>query len=171
MDVDRKACAKAWHTYLATLPAEHPHRAHKPTAFGFGGTPELADELAALVLSGHKRATTSLPIEYTTFKQPLPKAGDLSIITRGDGIPCAIIERISVTTIPFAEVDAEYAAVEGEGDGSLGFWRAAHERYFSSTSARLGGHFDAQSLVQCEIFKVVWRAAAQHDSSDTIAGE
>jgi uncharacterized protein YhfF len=158
MDIDRKACAAAWKTYLAALPPDHPHRSHQPTAFGFGHTPTLADDLAALVLRGQKRATTSLAIEYTADKLPLPVAGDLTIITKGNGLPCAIIERSSVTTVPFEAVDAEYAAVEGEGDGSLSFWRAAHRAYFSSAAARLGGHFDDQTPVLCQVFHVIWTA-------------
>ena len=156
MDIDRKACSAAWKTYLASLPPEHPHRSHKPTAFGFGHTPALADELAALVLSGKKRATTSLADEYTADNLPLPVAGDLTIITRGDGQPCAIIERTSVSSVPFEAVDAEYAAIEGEGDGSLHHWRAAHKVYFDSVSARHGNDFNAQTPVLCQVFRVIW---------------
>ena len=158
MDIDRKACAAAWKTYLATLPSDHPHRANKPTAFGFGNTPALADDLAALVLRGQKRATTSIAIEYTADNLPLPEVGDLTIITKGNGMPCAIIERTSVTTVPFEDVDAEYAAIEGEGDGSLAFWRAAHKAYFTNAAARLGSHFDSRAPVICQIFHVIWKA-------------
>ena len=156
MDIDRKACAAAWSAYLASVPPEHPHRTHKPTAFAFGGEPALADELDALVIAGSKRATTSLAVEYTSLNLPPPSVGDLSIILAGDGLPCAIIERTQVTTVAFDEVDAEYAAVEGEGDGSLAFWRAAHERYFTGVCARLGEHFDARTPVLCQVFQVVW---------------
>jgi len=145
---------------VADLPPEHPHRARKPTAFAFGGEPALADALSALVIAGRKRATTSLAIEYTAFKLPLPTVGDLSIIAAGDGLPCAIIERTQVTTVAFEAVDAEYAAIEGEGDGSLAFWRAAHKAYFTGVCARLGGHFDAQTPVQCQVFQVVWTRRA-----------
>jgi len=158
MDIDRKACAAAWKTYLESLPPEHPHRSRKPTAFGFGATPALADELAALVLSGKKRATTSLSVEYTADNLPLPVAGDLTIVTQGDGRPCAIIERTSVITVPFEAVDAAYAAIEGEGDGSLKYWRAAHKAYFTSASARYGSDFDARTPALCQVFQVVWRA-------------
>jgi len=158
MDIDKRACAAAWKAYLATLPPDHPHHSHEPTAFGFGHTPALADDLAALVLRGQKRATTSLAIEYTADNLPLPVAGDLTIITQGDGLPCAVIERSSVTTVPFAAVDAEYAAIEGEGDGSLSFWRTAHRAYFSGAAARLGGQFDDQTPVLCQVFHVIWTA-------------
>ena len=156
MDLDRKACAAAWGSYLATLPPEHPHRARRPTAFAFGDEPALADELGALVMAGRKRATTSLAIQYTSLNLPLPTAFDLSIILAGNGQPCAIIERTQVTTLAFEDVDAPYAAIEGEGDCSLASWRAAHERYFAGVCARLGGHCDARTPVLCQVFQVVW---------------
>ena len=158
MEIDRAACRETWQAYLQSLPPEHPHRAIKPDAFGFGGEPKLADELAELVLAGKKRATSSLPIEYTARQRPLPQLGDLSLILRGDGRPAAIIERTSVTTVPFEEVDEAYAAIEGEGDGSLAFWRRAHDWYFRKVCAQLGGELEPRSLVLCQVFRVVWRA-------------
>lgn len=157
MYIDLQACDAAWAAYLRDLEPEHPHRHLKPDAFGFGGEAELADELAALVLAGKKQATTSLPVEFTSLHEPLPRAGDLSIIVRGNGRPVAIIERTRVTSVPFETVDEAYAAVEGEGDGSLGYWRAAHVDYFTSVCERLGGSFDAHTLVLCQVFRVVWK--------------
>jgi uncharacterized protein YhfF len=156
MYVDSRACDSAWHSYCSLLPADHPHRLAKPDYFGFGGEPELADELAELVLAGKKRATTSLPIEFTSLCEPLPTVGDLSIIVRGDGSPAAIIERTKVSTVPFESVGEEFATVEGEGDGSLAYWRDAHARYFSGVCTRLGGHFGADTPVLCQVFRVIW---------------
>jgi uncharacterized protein YhfF len=78
---------------VGQLPPGHPHRQATPDAFGFGGEPDLADELADLVVAGQKRATTSLAIEFTSLNEPLPSVGTLSIILRGNGVPVAIIER------------------------------------------------------------------------------
>jgi uncharacterized protein YhfF len=52
--------AAFWQRYVAMLPAEHPHRHAKLDAFAFGDSPALANELAALVQAGRKRATASL---------------------------------------------------------------------------------------------------------------
>jgi uncharacterized protein YhfF len=156
MYVDKNACDAAWHAYLGQLPTDHPHREKTPDAYGFGGEPALADELAALALEGKKRATTSLPIEYTSSNEPLPRAGDLSIIVRGDGSPVVIIECTRVTSAVFDEIDAEYAATEGEGDGSLEYFREAHIDYFTKVCARLGGSFDGATPVLCQVFRVVW---------------
>ena len=108
------------------------------------------------MLAGRKRATASLPIEYTSLNEPLPKAGDLSIILDGKGVPVAIIERTSVELVPFHAVDAEFAAHEGEGDGSLGYWRDAHTSYFNAVCARLGGSLEENTPVLCQRFRRVW---------------
>jgi uncharacterized protein YhfF len=162
VNVDLKACDAAWRAYLNQLSPDHPHRQAKPDAFGFGGEADVADELAELVLAGRKRATTSLAIEFTSLSEPLPIVGDVSIILRGDGVPVAIIERTQVTTRPFDAVDEAFAAVEGEGDGSLAYWRQAHAEYFTGVCTRLGRHFDTQTPVICQVFRVVWKSPARH---------
>jgi len=156
--IDQAACETFWRAYLAQLPADHPHQSVCPDSFGFGGEPEVASELAALLLAGRKRATTSLPVEYTALGEALPATGDLSIVVRGDGQPIALIERTHVESMPFGEVGDDDAAVEGEGDGTLGYWREAHARYFASVCARLGGDFNERTRVLCQVFRVVWTA-------------
>lgn len=156
MAVDQAKCNTCWAEFVQSLSPRDPRRAAKPDAFGFGGEGKLADELAALVLAGRKRATASLPIEYTSLNEPLPKAGDLSIILDGSGNPVAIVERTSVETIPFRGVGEDFAACEGEGDGSLAYWREAHSWYFTTVCARLGGTFDETTPVLCQRFRLVW---------------
>lgn len=156
MFIDRPACDAFFGAYLAQLPPGHRHHTQTPDAFGFGGEPTLAEELAALVCAGQKCATTSLPIEYTALDEALPRVGDLSIVVRGNGQPAALIERTQVEHKAFDDVDAVYAAVEGEGDGSLTFWREAHRDYFQGVCRRLGGDFDGGTLVICQIFRVIW---------------
>lgn len=156
MHIDHPSCDAFWSAYLAQLAPDHPHRAARPDRFGFGGEPALADELAALVLAGRKCATTSLPVEYTSLAEPLPRAGDLSIIVRGDGTPAAIIERLEVVSRPFDEVDERYAAIEGEGDGSLAYWREAHTAYFTGVCQQHGESFGPRTEVLCQIFCIVF---------------
>jgi uncharacterized protein YhfF len=156
MQIDANACQVFWMGYLSQLPQDHAHRALKPDAFAFGGEGALANELAELVLCGKKCATTSLAIEFTSLSEPLPTIGSLSIILRGDLTPVAIIERSAVTIVPFESVAVEYAAIEGEGDGSLAHWREAHTEYFTDVCARLGGRFDARTPVICQEFQLRW---------------
>jgi uncharacterized protein YhfF len=146
-----------WNAYLATLGASHAHRHLTPEVFAFGDSSEMADELAALVLAGIKRATASLAIEFSAVGDPLPAAGDVCIVLRGDGLPVAVIERTEVAQVPFGEVDAAFAAREGEGDGLLASWRVNHRHYFERVCARLGGAFDDRTPVLCQHFEVIWR--------------
>lgn len=58
--------------------------------------------------------------------------------------------------MPFSQVDADFAATEGEGDGSLTFWREAHRAFFTRECARLGRTFTEQMPVVCERFERVY---------------
>ena len=151
------AVAAFWNSYRDALPADHPHRRMAPDVFSFGDSAALADKLATLVLAGRKKATTSLPVEYTSAGQPLPEAGGVSIVTRSNAEPVAVIEFVAVRLVPFGNVDAAYAAIEGEGDGSLAFWQAAHRAYFERVCERLGRRFGDTTPVLCQQFRVVWR--------------
>lgn len=145
-----------WKRYIETLPASHAHRKARLDVFAFGDSPELADELAALVVSGRKRGTASLPVEFTSSGVPLPSVGDVSVVTAGDGRPVAIIELTEVRHVPFGEVDEAFAAAEGEGDGTLVWWRNAHRAYFSRVCARHGGTFDEATVVICQRFRMLF---------------
>ena len=145
-----------WQRYLDSLPAAHPHRDAQPDAFAFGDTAALADELASLVLAGMKRATASLAVEFTSVGDPLPVAGSLSMILRGDKAPVAIIERTEVREVPFREVDQAFASREGEGDGTLAWWQEAHRAYFARVCRSHGKVFDENTPVICQSFRVLW---------------
>ena len=161
MPMDKAKCKSYWAEFVASLGNDDPRRSASPDAFGFGGEGEIADALAALVLTGKKRATTSLPAEYTSLGEALPKAGDMSIVLDGTGEPVAIIERTSVDLMPFDAVTAEFAAREGEGDGSLQYWREAHTWYFGQVCERLCGKLEDKTPVLCQCFKLVWPPAAR----------
>jgi len=129
-------------------------------SFHFGDSESLADELAALVLAGTKRATASLFWSYEADHKPMPEPGQLSIVERWSGEPVCIIETSSVAVLPFDEVGAEFAASEGEGDGSLDYWRRGHRAYFGRECVRIGREPSAGMPVVCESFKVIFRGAA-----------
>ncbi|MFG6412730.1 ASCH domain-containing protein [Roseateles sp. DC23W] len=122
----------------------------------FGDSEALADELALLVLRGVKRATAGSLWSYEDQGMRVPKPGDLSIVTDGSGHPLCVIETRSVATVPYDEVTAEFAAAEGEGDGSLAFWREAHRQYFQRECAKAGRQFHEHMLLACERFAVVY---------------
>lgn len=98
----------------------------QPPAWSFGSDPVHADRMVELVLAGTKTALTSARSEYDADGQDLPEPGDLSIVLDGAGRPRALIRTTDVRVVSFVDVDAAHARAEGEGDGSLEHWRAAH---------------------------------------------
>lgn len=103
------------------------------------------------MLSGDKTATSSSHWEYDE-ETPVPVVGELSIILDGDGHPRALIRTTSVEIVPFDQVDADFAAAEGEDDRSLESWRAGHRDYF--TRVLVGHEFHEDMPVVCERFEL-----------------
>ena len=139
-------------TYWEQFTATHPDAGDQYSAWSFGDTPELADELLALVLAGKKTATTSLYQLYRWTNEPLPKVGDYSIILDGRQQPRAVIQTTKVEVMPYDEVSAEHAAREGEGDLSLEQWREKHYDFFSAEAKAANFQFSEQDPVVCESF-------------------
>ncbi|WP_374398706.1 ASCH domain-containing protein [Niveibacterium sp.] len=133
----------------------------------FGDSAALIDELAELVLRGTKRATTGAVWAYEAAGSRIPRAGDLSIVTNAAGTPLCIIETRTIDIVRFDEVTADFAAAEGEGDGSLRYWQDAHRAYFERECARAGRPFSPDMLVACERFDVVFQPTlGEHAPSD-----
>jgi len=151
-------CRSFWTSYAATCAVDPTPRFLE--AFHFDDNAPDADALGALVLAGTKRATAGLVWAYEHEAQAMPKAGNLSIVTTFAGDPLCIIETVRVDIVPFDAVDAEFAAVEGEGDGSLAYWRRVHEAFFGRECRRIGRDPAPDMPVMCERFEVVWRPPA-----------
>ena len=128
-------------------------------AFHFADNEADANALARLVLAGRKRATASLLWSYEAQGRDPPRAGALSVVTWWDGTPACVIETIGVEVEQFARVTAAFAALEGEGDGSLAYWRRVHRDYFGRECARIGRAFSDNLPVACERFGVVHRSS------------
>jgi len=129
-------------------------------AFHFADNEATANELADLVLAGVKRATAGLVWSYERAGGSPPKPGALSVATYWDGTPACVIETLEVEVLPFERVTAEFAAIEGEGDGSLEYWRRVHWAYFGRECARVGREPSLAMPVACERFNVICRANA-----------
>lgn len=134
---------------------ERPLGALPPPAWAFGATSEQADELLALVLSGTKTATAGALWDYEAEGEELPAPGALGIVTDGRGVPHALVVTTEVEIVPFDEVSAEHAYLEGEGDRSLFTWREVHERFF--TDVAVHGHgFSPDMPVVLQRFAVLY---------------
>jgi uncharacterized protein YhfF len=122
----------------------------------FGNSPEMATELADLVMAGIKRATASLALDYGEGREPMPKPGDFVMMLDGVGRPRFIWQTTEVTIKPLSQVDEAFARDEGEGDRTRDWWLDAHRRYFARQSTREGFEIDDEILTVFERFEVVW---------------
>ena len=122
----------------------------------FGDSPEMMDELLALVLSRTKQATASLALWFEDDPLGLPRPGDLWLITDGRGAPACVTRTTRVDVMPVGEVDAQFAWDEGEGDRSYDYWITEHRKFWRREAAREGFDYSDDLDVVCERFVLVW---------------
>lgn len=152
--------AAFWAEFTAIAGSDKSARFYE--AFHFDDNQPSADELAELVLRGVKRATAGLLWSFEAEDKAIPKVGDLSVVTDWSEMPVCVIETVQVDIVPYEEVSAEFAAVEGEGDGSLAYWQRVHAAYFARECARIGREPSERMPILCERFKVIFRSAGKH---------
>ena len=122
-------------------------------AWQFGEAP---DKLADLVVQKIKTATRSAYDLYAIDNEPLPKAGEYSIILNSKDEAVCIIQTRRVYVTEFNHVSAEHAFKEGEGDRTLEYWRRVHENFLRNELASVNKSFDGTTKVVCEEFEVVF---------------
>ncbi len=116
-----------------------------------------ANECAELVLEGIKQATSPSLWWHQANDEPLPKVGDLNIVTKWGGEAQCIIETTSVSIVAFNEITKEYAELEGEGDKSLSYWKRVHWAYYHRELEGTKFKPSEDMPIVCETFKVVYR--------------
>jgi uncharacterized protein YhfF len=121
---------------------------------GFGDSVALSNELLALIFSGRKRASCALEWSYAFDREALPMVGSLEIVVDHLNQPVCVTRVISVAVMPFDQVDATHAALEGEGDLSLAYWRAEHARFFDRECARIERAPARDMPVVCSEFEI-----------------
>jgi uncharacterized protein YhfF len=146
-----------WENFLSTLPADSLYRDKNYIAEAWGDSPEMADELGALIAAGTKIATCSALWEWEAEGEVLPEPGTVTVVVDGRGQPLCIVETIGVAIRKYNEVDAEFARAEGEGDLSLSYWRDAHRRFFSRYLPKIGREFSEDMLLVCERFRQIYK--------------
>ena len=151
-----------WMNFAATQPDDPSPRFFE--AFHFDDNEPSANELADLVLAGRKRATAGLVWSFESAQVPLPKIGDLSVVTDWARQPLCVIETQQVDVVAFEDVSEEFAATEGEGDCSLKYWQSAHQAYFGRECQRIGRLPHPRMPVVCERFEVIYRGAPASDA-------
>ncbi len=124
-----------------------------PVAEYFCDNEADANACADLICSGLKRATASALASYQEAGEPLPEPGKLLIVTNWMGEAKALVRTHTVTVHRFSDVPATFATLEGEGDGTLAWWRDAHCAFWKRT---LPDYIvDDDLLVVCEEFEVI----------------
>ena len=122
---------------------------------GYGDSAELSIELLDLIKSGRKRAGTGLLWAYEHDGEPIAQTGDIEIVVDHRNQPALITRIVRSEIVAFIEVSAEYAANEGEGDGSLEYWRKGHWNFFSRECRRIGKEPEESMPVICNVFEVL----------------
>lgn len=122
-------------------------------AWCFGGAP---DKLAELVLHGKKTATASAYPLYKADGEELPKVGEYSVILDSKDEAVCVIRTTKVYVETFENVSERHAALEGEGDLSLEYWRCVHREFFTDELKPYGMKFDEKMKVVCEEFEKVY---------------
>lgn len=125
----------------------------KYEAWAFGAA---SDKLAELVVKGIKTGTSSAYILYERKDEPIPQVGDYSVILDSRDEAVVIIRTVKVEVMPFNQVPASFAYLEGEGDRSLEYWRSVHQDFFTQELASVGLPFTEDMLVVMETFEVVY---------------
>lgn len=152
-----------WAQFLESLPhtSERPQQYYE--TFYFGTSKESAELIAALVVDGIKTATGSLQWVYDAEGKPIPKPGDYSIVTNGEGEPVCIIQDTEVNIIPFDEVDEAFAWDGGEEDRTLESWRRIYWDYIVSECTRIHREPALKTPLVCERFRVVYQEPLKHE--------
>lgn len=139
-----------WAAYRAVNPAA----GDDYEAWPYGADP---DTLAELTRTGVKTATASAGVCYEIEGEPLPQAGEYSVILNSREEAVCVIRTTKVYTVPFHQVSEEQAYREGEGDRSLEYWRRVHEDFFRRELAEAGLEFSLDMPVVCEEFEMVYQ--------------
>lgn len=159
MSNDSDLVKNFWKKYCSTMQKGNKSNCIEniPGAWGFGDSPEMADDLLAYVVSGEKTATSGMVLDFEHDGDPVPKKGDKSIILNGKKEPKCVIEYINVQQKKFKEVDEVFALKEAEGFKSLQDWRDLHWDFFTRRCKDLGVPLTEEIMLVCMEFKLIYK--------------
>lgn len=120
----------------------------------FDLTEKACNYLLGLVLEGKKRATSSSLLGYQIEGIPVPKEGDMSVITDWEGTPACLVRTKKIRVLPFKNITFDIAKLEGE-DETLDTWQANHVAFFTEEGKEVGYTFTEDMPVVFEEFEVV----------------
>lgn len=144
-----------WCTYVELMLGGWEPPSRELDVFAFGGGGELASRLVHLVTCGSKRATAMWLRALEANGQTRPVPGMISIVTDAHGFPRCVIRTEETIELPFGQVNAELAALEGESDLTLESWRDDHRWYFGGEAEKYALSFDDNAPILMERFRVL----------------
>lgn len=140
-------------------------------AWAFGGADDKEiDELTRLVVTGKKFGTASaLDIyELEDALDEVPKVGDYSVILNSRDEAVCVIRDTEVYVRDFCEVPPYHAYSEGEGDGSLEYWRQVHRKFFEEEFKGTDLKVIDKTRVICEKFSLEYVPGQEEDEDELI---
>lgn len=152
--MDNASARNIWGDYLDKH-LEHAF-AEEPRVTHFCDNKKDANSCLKLIMAGKKRATTHSLLGLQMRKEKLPKIGDFTIVTDWAGKAKCIIRTVRVRMRPFFNIDEAYARLEGEGDGSLAYWKQTHWDYYTRELESYGRVPRESMIVVCEEFEKVY---------------
>lgn len=150
-----KSVYEMWNNYTKSNPEYKNDKI--PESDFFHNNEKDANRLAKLTLDGKKKASSGLYALYKQYNVDLPEVGAKQIITNFDGKAQAIIENISVDTIPFNRISKDYAELDmGTNIEPLEKWKKAHWEFFESVLEESGEKPSEEMLIVCVKFETIW---------------
>jgi uncharacterized protein YhfF len=123
--------------------------------FGDPKYAEYGNHVTELAIAETKRATAHLAMDFELNNVKRRETGDYWVILWEDFSPACVLHLVNVEVRLFKDVDAAFAAREGEGDGSLEFWKQVHEDYFKLQLADWGKNWSDELPVVLESFDLL----------------
>ncbi|WP_120496897.1 ASCH domain-containing protein [Kiloniella sp. EL199] len=120
----------------------------------FGDSPEMADDLLALVMEDKKTATCGALFDYEYDDEDLPEEGSYHILTDFAGKPRCLIQMTLVSLAAYRDVTEDFALAEGEGTYEK--WLRDHQAFFTRRAAVTGNNFTHDTLLVLERFKLIY---------------
>jgi uncharacterized protein YhfF len=149
---DRSAIERWWLDYQRACQVQ----VEGFSATAFGHTRAVADELAALIRSGDKRAHATLERDFEAEGDALPRPGEHIVVLDGRGAPRAIVRVRHVERRFFNDIDDEFAFECGEGDRTLAWWLVAYRQEFAERAEAQGFQVGEKAVLILEYFDLVW---------------
>lgn len=146
------------HNLWTAFQAKNPSylNAALPISYYFCDNEIAANDCANLVVKGIKQATSPSLWYFEKHQEPLPQKGDLAIVTNWNGIAKAIIQTTKVEQVPYNKITPAYAAIEGEGDKSLDYWKKGHWEYYTNEMKPYKEAPWEAMIIVCEYFETIW---------------